>query len=67
MPLDFEILNFRFEIGFRLKGIAEDRTRLALELICTELRVRAKLFAKFQFSQQFQILPAPASEDILQE
>ena len=36
MPLEFEILNFRFEIGFRLKGIAEDRTCLALELICTE-------------------------------
>ena len=44
MPLEFEILNFRFEIGFRLKGIAEDRTCLALELICTEFDKRKILY-----------------------
>ena len=58
MRLECEILNLAFEIGLRLKGIAEDRTCLALELICTERvltsslqeRVlRWKLFAKFNF------------------
>ena len=56
MPLEYEILNFRFEIGFRLKGIAEDRTCLALELIRTEREfsqaervLRWKLLANFNF------------------
>ena len=56
MPLEFQILNLRFEIGLRFKGIAEDRTCLALELIRTEREfsqaervLRWKLLAKFNF------------------
>ena len=51
MPLEFEILNLTFEIGLRLKGIAEDRTCLALELICTES-------SPVETSHKFQFLPA---------
>ena len=58
MLLEFEILNLTFEIGLRLKGIAEDRTCLALELICTESSP-VETSHKFQFP----ICPLPAFED----